>query len=294
MKPQPTILSRSDRLCRPALGACTGRPPPRTRALTPTASQRAPAAAFALGGALLLAATLLLSAPAHACLHVMRERVDPEMEMLRVAERHLARHRYRLAARQVLRVYPDIRGRKLAAVAARASAKTPGGGGAGIEQVLFGGPRPSSAHRLRTAQLIMATAVVRTDGALGLRHGWSGATLGQRRADLTWAVEVLRARVSRAGSNAVERTRLGEALSRLETTRGEAHTILAELARGKVITDPMAWAALADLRADAGDRGGSRAALAACRRLSGSKKMCGRYMNKRHLQVAAWQPEARR
>ena len=225
----------------------------------------------------------LTAGSALACGHSIRMRLDPEAEMMRVVNKQIRKHQYRAAARTILRTYPDIRTR----VAKRTPRRSHR-----LRMSPFGVRNP--AINLRRARIAMATAVARTDGHLTAGNGWSGRTPHMRLADLRWAANVLRRAVARTPRSVVMRTRLGEALSRLPWTRGEALDLLSDIAAKGGLPEGMAWAALADLKQELGDRQGSRQALQRCRKLDGSARACRRYMGKRTLYLAALDLRARR
>ena len=237
----------------------------------------------ALATALAPVIALLAASPALGCGHSMRLRLDPEADMMRVVRKDIRDHRYRSAARRILRSWPDIRTRTVTAAARSAPIRrfTP----------LF---RADPAANLRQVRVAMATAVVRSNGRLRLRHGWSGKTPRHRLRDLRWAARVLREERARAPRNVVIQSRLAEALSRLPFTRAEAWVALTELAEKGTLPEAMAYAALADLRAEMGDRSGRNAALHNCRKLGATGASCRRYMGKRTLHVAAVARQARR
>lgn len=218
----------------------------------------------------------LVASPALACGHSMRLRLDPEAEMMRVVRQDIRRHRYRSAARAILKTWPKIR----TAVAQRA-VKQP------RRRHFSPFIRSNPAANLRRARVAMATAVVRTNGRLNARHGWSGDSPRKRLRDLRWAARVLRDERARSPRNVLVQSRLAEALSRLPSTRAEAWMTLNNLADQRTIPEAMGYAALADLRAEVGDGPGRNAALRQCRRLGASARSCRRYLGKRTLHVAA-------
>ena len=232
--------------------------------------------------ALTIAIGLILTAgPALSCGHSIRMRLDPEADIMRVVNKQIRKHHYRDAARTILRTWPGIR-TQVAHIRRHSKRR--------LSPFTMRNP----AANLRRARLAMATAVVRTDGHLKAGRGWSGRTPKMRLADLRWAAKVFREEVARVPHSVVMRTRLGEALSRLPWTRGEAYVTLTDLAAKGAVAEGMAWAALADLRQELGDGSGSAQALRQCRKLDRSARLCRRYMGKRTLHLASLHLRARR
>ena len=226
--------------------------------------------------------SLFAASPALGCGHSMRLRLDPDADMMRVVSDDLRDHHYQRAARRILRAWPDIRTRSVEVAAKPLPGRrfTP----------LF---RRDPAANLRQARIAMATAVVRSNGKLRLKHGWSGKTPLQRLQDLRWAADVLREAVAQSPRNVLIQSRLAEALSRLPSTRAEAWVVLTELAEKGTVPEAMAYAALADLRAEMGDRPGRNDALRSCRKLGATGANCRRYLGKRTLHVASLDPQVR-
>ncbi len=225
----------------------------------------------------------LVASSAFSCAHSIRMRLDPESNMMRVVQTQIRGHRYQAAARTILRTWPDIRTR----VASRSKHNH-------RTRIMSPFGRSNPAVNLRRARLAMATAVVRTDGHLKASKGWSGRNPHMRLADLRWAAKVFRQEVARVPHSLVMKTRLGEALSRLPWTRGEAYDTLSKVAAKGVMPEGMGWAALADLRDELGDRPGSKKALRQCRKLDRKTRACRRYLGKRTLHVAGVYPQMAR
>jgi hypothetical protein len=193
----------------------------------------------------LVAATLALPAVAlghspraSACENEVIYQVSPDIQQITASELALGAGRAAKAVEGLLRRFPK----------ARAEAKLPDRGpGMGIDKT---GAR---------AQRLVAVAIVRTEGLLAVGEAYPSATAGDRRANLEWSIGILRAFAKVSDGPSVQ-TDLGEALSKLPETRGEALTILDGLARKDLVTSPQGYAALADLRLAAGDRAGYEAA----------------------------------
>lgn len=171
-----------------------------------------------------------MPAEAAACEESISFEVDPKVMLLSQAETSLNAGKARAAAVNVLTAFPKLKG-----------------------------DAGSDAMQAR-AQRILALAVVRTEGLLSVGEAMKASTAEERRANLEWAVATLR-KLNEAKKNvpALE-TELGEALSKLPETQGEALAVLGKLAEKDLITSPQGWAALAKLRRDAGDQEGGDAA----------------------------------
>jgi hypothetical protein len=105
------------------------------------------------------------------------------------------------------------------------------------------------------AQRVVAVSVVRTEGLLESGVDFHATTLDERRANLQWAIGILRAVVNVTGAPEAQ-TDLGEALSKLPETRDEARSVLERLDADDLVTSAQAYAALAELREAAGDLDG--------------------------------------
>lgn len=171
-----------------------------------------------------------MPAEAAACEESISFEVDPKVMLLSQAETSLNAGKARAAAVNVLTAFPKLKG-----------------------------DAGSDAMQAR-AQRILALAVVRTEGLLSVGEAMKASTAEERRANLEWAVATLR-KLNEAKKNvpALE-TELGEALSKLPESQGEALAVLGKLAEKDLITSPQGWAALAKLRRDAGDQEGGDAA----------------------------------
>ena len=69
-------------------------------------------------------------------------------------------------------------------------------------------------------------------------------------------------------------TDLAEALSHLDDGKKEAREILERLAKSDLITSPEGYAALAQLRAEAGDSKGQKLAMQRCEKMARSAAVC--------------------
>lgn len=133
------------------------------------------------------------------------------------------------------------------------------------------------------AQRTLAIALARTGGQLDIerelpahiRGQWLGKTAEDRKANLEWAVSVLR-QVSEIKKNepAVQ-TELAEALAQLDEHQGEARNILEDLARRDIVASAEGWSTLARLRTAGGDTGGAKVALDRCAAMATAGMVCG-------------------
>lgn len=138
-------------------------------------------------------------------------------------------------------------------------------------------------HKLvERAQRVLALAVVRHDGALPIKYEvpayaqgtFAGKTAEHRKENLEWAAKVLRQVSEIRHGDPGAQTDLGEALARIDAHRAEARTLLEKLAEKDLVTSPEAYAALARLRAAAGDENGERMAVQRCEKMARDAGMC--------------------
>lgn len=171
-----------------------------------------------------------LPGDARACDESISFEVNPRVQLLSQAEGALKRGKATSAVLSVLHAYPDVR---------TATGKD---------------------RLFARAQRVAALAVVRTEGFLTAGKAFHASTSDERRANLEWAIATLR-RLNAAKANTPSlQTDLGEALSKLPESQSEALGLLDKLARKDLITSAHGWAALAKLRAAAGDQEGQAAA----------------------------------
>jgi hypothetical protein len=169
--------------------------------------------------------------PAAACGNSVRRQVDPRVMRLSQAEQVLGAGKFKTAAVSALQIYPKLR-----------NADDPDA-------------------LMARAQRIVAMATVRTEGFLTVGESFHASTSDERRANLEWAVVVLRRMTARSSTPSLE-TDLGEALSKLPEGKEEALALLGKLAKKDLITSPRGYAELAQLRHTEGDAEGRDAALA--------------------------------
>ncbi len=217
--------------------------------------------------AALVASVFCMPVAADACMHVLRPREDPDVQMLRVVERDLDRQRYSNAARRVLRRFPTIHGPAVARQSAQRRNRP---------------PTLAVSASFERGLRVVALALVRNHGHLRLRAPWSGVTQRQRDVNVAWATDVLSRQYDRTPEDPLARSQFGEALSRSATSRPAARELLEGLAVREVVPESMAWAALADLRDETGDAAGRDQALASCRRIAVQPQTCRSYLAKAH------------
>jgi hypothetical protein len=132
------------------------------------------------------------------------------------------------------------------------------------------------------AQRILAVTTARSGGALKVRTevpdyargSWLGATEKQRTANLEWSITALKSVGATKGDDPGVQSDLAEAMSKVAAHRAEAKQILEKLAKKDLIASPEAYAALADLRAEAGDSAGQKLALKRCETMAKSSNVC--------------------
>ena len=172
-----------------------------------------------------------MPAEAVACGESISFEVDAKVMLLSQAESSLGAGKARAAAISVLNAFPKLR----TATAGDAM--------------------------LARAQRIAALAVVRTEGLLSVGEVFQASTAEQRRGNLEWAASTLRRLNEEKKNTPALQTELGEALSKLPETRGEALALLDKLAKKDLVTSAYGWAALAKLRKESGDLDGHEAAM---------------------------------
>jgi hypothetical protein len=135
---------------------------------------------------------------------------------------------------------------------------------------------------INRAMRVLAVATARSDGKLDFakqvsadaRGEWTGEKAEQRTANLEWSVQALRAIDKKKKDDRAVQSELGEALAKLDNGKGEARELLGKLAEKDLLTSPEAYAALAKLRTEAGDKNGGESALKRCEAMSKTPAMC--------------------
>lgn len=134
------------------------------------------------------------------------------------------------------------------------------------------------------AQRVLAVSVARNGGSIDFGYAvpkyaqgtWSSDSAEDKQSNLKWAVSALRS-VNETHENDPEaQTELAEALAKTDSAgKAEAKKILEGLAGKDLMASPTGYAALAQLRADAGDEKGRDAAAARCKAMARDARVCG-------------------
>lgn len=159
-----------------------------------------------------------------ACGNGVERRLREHVMAVAKAEKDVSEGKSRLAAQGVLNRYPRIRTQTIG--------------------------RNTVADR---ALRVMARAVVRTGGGIDGGARFPGSTDAERKENLNWALRVLHAFVNNNPADASAKADYGEGLARVPERHAEARRVLSELSSKDLIGSAHAYAALADLRRQAGD-----------------------------------------
>lgn len=181
----------------------------------------------------LVATLALASGPADACLNGVEHDVDREVQLVSQAEKALGEGRPTAATVGVVTAYPTL-----------ASTKSQAG--------------PTTLGR---AQLIAALAIVRTQGKLTVRD-FKGDSDEGRKKSLAFAEAVIKAQA--ANKTPVAAAAHAELLALTAATRADAKKALEGLATRDVVPSAHAWALLAKLRREGGDKPGADEAAKRC------------------------------
>jgi hypothetical protein len=179
---------------------------------------------------------------ASACLNGIEIEVNPKVAALQGAEAALRVRDYRVAGQLAMTALPRWR--------------TVAPGKSNLEQ---------------RAVRIFAIVITRTAGAWHERGYLSDPTAKLQ--NLKTALRWLRLRAISQPTDAGRVTDLGEALEKLGEV-DEARHVLETLAKSTSITSAEGWAALARLRANAGDDAGRRHAETMCRSMTSKDELC--------------------
>ena len=179
--------------------------------------------------------------------------IDPRIHGVSEAERSMAKGDYVAAAGAVVRMMPHIK-------------------------TLDAKSDPLVAR----AERVLAVSIARSNGKLGLEQEvpseYLGHWLGKTRADqdksLAWSVGTLRSELSAKQDDPSLQTDLGEALSKLDSSKDEARTILESLAARDLVASPQGYKALAELRLQKGDEAGQQLAMKRCESMAVGSKVC--------------------
>lgn len=208
--------------------------------------------------AVLATGTLLVTHPSRACVNGVEHRINAPVHEIVVAERQVGQGQHELAARAVLKNYPNIKKRPLR-------------GGLGDRAVK-----------------VMAQSVIRTRGELDGGPLFPGTTPEQKDANLAWSLHVLQTLSIREPNDMRAKTDLAEAFALFPERQADAWRMLTELESRDLMATAHGYAALAELRAHAGDglpaflahprasleRGRAIVARARCRVMAAQPDIC--------------------
>ena len=188
----------------------------------------------------------LAAAPgqATACGTAVYREIDSNAALVAKAESALGAGNNRLAAVHAVKAFPALR-------------------------IVKPGTLPLADRALR----ILALATTRSDGAMTLGT-MKGKTAADRATNLEWSIATLRGLSAKRGNNPSFQTDLGEALARVPAHHAEAKKILGGLADKDLLTSAQGYAALARLKADAGDANARLAAVKRCEAMTKTPKIC--------------------
>jgi predicted Zn-dependent protease len=200
-------------------------------------------ARYALWAAAVVVPLGLAGAPsdAQACGGEVYREMDSTTQVVAKAEQLLSEGKYQQAVAKAVQAYPALKIIK-----------------------------PGTLHLSDRGLRIIALASVRADGAIA--GGNFKAT--DKAANLEWSVTQLRALSTQRGNNPSYQTDLGEALSKIPAYHAEATKILEDLAQKDLLTSAEGYAALAHLRAEAGNAAGRDEALKRCEAMTKSAAIC--------------------
>jgi hypothetical protein len=179
--------------------------------------------------------------------------VDPRIHGVAQAEKQLANGNRLAAAASVIRMIPHIKSLN---------------------------SKPGSL--VGRAERVLAVALSRSQGGLPVASevplsvlgSWQGAKDGESAANLAWSVAVLKRQVESKSDDVSLKTDLAEAMARVPEQRGEARSILEDLAKRDLIASPEGYGALASLRSQSGDTDGQKLALKRCEAMAKSQDAC--------------------
>jgi hypothetical protein len=127
-------------------------------------------------------------------------------------------------------------------------------------------PVVSSVAIISSGVRLMALAAVRSDGDVRSELGWSSGTARERAANVAWGIARLRMLAVASAPSPLAKNDLAEALARSRGTEEEGRAMLEALDTAQAILTPEAYAALASVRAHAGDTTGAELARGECER----------------------------
>jgi hypothetical protein len=195
-------------------------------------------------GFLLPAAVAAAPGDASACGTAVYRVVDDNAQLVSQAEQSLGDGKYGKAAQKAVEAFPALK-------------------------IVKPGSLPLADRALR----ILALAAVRSDGGLTVGT-MKGKTAAERASNLEWSIDVLRSLSEKRGRNPSFETDLGEALAKVPAHHAEALKILGDLSDKDLLTSAEGYAALARLRAEAGDAAAREAAVKRCETMTKTPAIC--------------------
>ena len=132
------------------------------------------------------------------------------------------------------------------------------------------------------AERVLAVSIARSAGKLGLEREvpskfvghFQGRTRAEQDKSLNWSISALHRESTIKKDDPAVLTDLAEALSKTESGRDEARTLLESLAGRDLVATPQGYKALAELRRERGDAAGQRVALKRCESMASGSKLC--------------------
>jgi predicted Zn-dependent protease len=200
--------------------------------------------------ALLMFAFALSASVSHACGNVVRLSKSKEVKALTAAERQLGTRDYAQTLNTLMGLYrygPMSNRMKLGS---------------------------SSPGLVRRARRIAAVAAIRTRGTRSLRF-WNRDETDKKRVEkqIKWAYGQLKDALARTPDVPQRKSQFAEAQA-LIGERKAALTALEALAKDDLLVDAEAWALLAELRAEAGNADGAKAARTRCSAVAPDAPFC--------------------
>lgn len=141
---------------------------------------------------------------------------------------------------------------------------------------------PKQGPLVARALRVLSVATARADGVLSidrelpaaLRGKWSSGNDRERGDRLAWAATTLRSLHEAKKEDPTTQSELGEVLARLPDGAAEARALLGDLADRDLLGSAEGYAALARLRASAGDVSGRDAAAKRCEAIAKDARVC--------------------
>lgn len=181
---------------------------------------------------------------ASACGGEVYREMDSNTQLVAQAEQALSEGKFAKAAAKAIQAYPALK-------------------------IVKPGQVPLADRALR----IIALASVRSGGGI-TAGGFRGKSDDDRAGNLEWSVATLKGLDAKRPNNPSIQTDLGEALARVPAHQEEAKKLLGELAAKDLVTTPEGYAALARMRAEAGDSAARAEAVKRCEAMSKTPGIC--------------------